>query len=66
MAEPVTVPQEEAPAPVSVRARNELTSSEPKIARVVVGPSHAAEGADAPAEEAKPARKGWWQRNFGG
>ncbi len=63
---PAAVAEEPAPQPISVRARNELTSSEPKIARVVVSPTQTEESADSSETSAKPARKGWWQRNFGG
>jgi ribonuclease E len=55
---------ETAPAP---RNRHDLTTSEPRLARVVVGPNKAqVGGAESIEEAAKPTKKGWWQRKFGG
>ncbi len=71
--EPETEPE---PDPVGDRAaRSQPVASEPVIQRVVVGPngsdttsdsdSTADQGTTATPEQ-KPARRGWWQRQFGG
>ncbi|WP_072395106.1 ribonuclease E/G [Hyphomicrobium sp. CS1GBMeth3] len=45
-----------------VRARHEVTSTEPKLERVVVSPDSGA--TEASGEE--PVKRGWWQRRLGG
>jgi hypothetical protein len=42
-------------------------SSEPRLERIVVGKANDEPGSgEAPAESARPARKGWWQRRLSG
>ena len=77
IAEPQPEPEPEPqPEPAGDRAaRSQPVASEPVIQRVVVGPngsdttndgdSAGDQGAAATSEQ-KPARRGWWQRQFGG
>ncbi len=60
-------PAESAPAAVPARSRHtaEMVSVEPKIERVVMRPDRI-DDATAEAPPAPSARKGWWQRKFGG
>jgi hypothetical protein len=48
----------EIPPPMRARSRGEPVSGEPVLERVVVGPGQT----EAEPEEAKPVRRGWWQR----
>jgi ribonuclease E len=60
-------PMPEMAAPAKPRARSRLTSSEPKLERVVVKPDQAGSGETGePAETSVGAtRRGWWQRRLG-
>jgi ribonuclease E len=53
-----------APVQPSRAARMTPSASEPVLERVVVQPG--GEGGDAARDDGQPARRGWWQRKFGG
>jgi len=64
-------PQESEPKPEPrKRARYRARSGEPRLERVVVGPTEVSDDAAVDTqnneETAPPARKGWWQRRLGG
>ncbi len=73
--EPQTEPAEASEQTADRSARSQPVAGEPVIQRVVVSPNgqHADQATNAAATEqapneadAKPSRKGWWQRQFGG
>ena len=73
-AQPAPARQDEPPqaatgeAGVDKRQRHRAAgSSEPRLERIVVGKANDEPGSgEAPAESARPARKGWWQRRLSG
>lgn len=48
------------------QARSQPVASEPVLERVVVRPEGTTPAPEAPSEDARPARRGWWQRRLMG